>query len=325
MSNLFNLTSESGNPLEFVKSLPRNYNGPVIVGAAYYTSKSNLSELVLQELRGEEYSIRLILGKFLKRLYAKGWINTEGLYSSLMFKNDARKKIISLGETHLREGQYNCYYTKPSECSSFFKEGKEFRMMDIFYSPILLGELIPFFPALKSIINADRGTFITEKPFWLPVTIKELINQILSCPYDEKTRQFYFDLKVREVLYHMLENAYRKDISKLSFTPWEINRIHEAKNILLNHISSKPPSVRKLSRLVALNEYKLKKGFRQYFNSSIGKWMQEQKFQYSRELILNTNKPIKEICTMAGYPLTTNFITAFRRRFGVTPGDLRRK
>lgn len=274
MSNLFSLTTESGDSFEFANSLPGNYHGPVIAGAGCYSSKSNLAELILQELQGEEYTIRIILGKFLDRLIAKGRIRSEGLYSSLMFKGNARKKIITLGETHLREGQYSCYYTQPSECSSMFKKGEEFQMVDIFYSPLFLEELIPFFPALKSVINADCGTYITEKPFWLPVTIKEIINQILNCPFDEHTRQFYFDLKVREVLYHMLENIYRKDVSNISFTPWEINRIHEAKNILLNHISQKPPSIRKLSRLVALNEYKLKKGFRQYFNSSIGKWMQ---------------------------------------------------
>ncbi|HRO46343.1 AraC family transcriptional regulator [Agriterribacter sp.] len=242
-----------------------------------------------------------------------------------MFRSSARKKVLRLGETHLREGQYNFFYTQPSECSSYFEMGKEFRMMNIFYSPLLLEELVPFFPELKSVIGANPGVLITQKPFWLPVTIKEITNQLFNCPYDENTRQFYFDLKVREVLYHMLENVFRQGMNKLSFTPWEINRIHEAKKILLDHIASKPPSIRELSRLVALNEYKLKKGFRQYFNSSIGQWMQEEKLQYSRELILNTNKPIKEICTLVGYPLTTNFITAFRKRFGVTPGELRRK
>jgi len=42
-------------------------------------------------------------------------------------------------------------------------------------------------------------------------------------------------------------------------------------------------------------------------------------------LLQTTNKPIKEICTLVGYPRTTNFITAFRKRFGVTPGSFRRE
>jgi len=325
MTNKFNLSTESGKLFEFAKGLPVGYKGPVLVGAVCCFTQSNLSEIVLQELQGEGYSIRLVIGKFLRRVHAKGWIHKEGLYSNLMFKNSTRKKLLNLGETHLREGQYSCFYTQPSDCSSFVEEDKEFRMLDLFYSPVLLEELVPFFPELRSVIGTHPGILITQKPFWLPITIKEIANQLFNCPYDESTRQFYFDLKIRELLYHMLENVFKQNMNELSFTPWEINRIHEAKRILLEHIASKPPSIRRLSKLVALNEYKLKKGFQKYFNTSIGQWMQEQKLHYSRELILNTNRPIKEICGLVGYPLTTNFITAFRKRFGVTPGDLRRK
>lgn len=324
MANIFKLTAENGKPFAFVNTLPDNYKGPILAGAVCYSARVNHSELILQELRGEEYSVRLIIGKFLKKLSATNWIHTEGLYSNLMFKDSIRNKILSLGKMHLREGQYSCFYTQPSVCSSFFEKGKEFEMFDLFYSPLLLQELVPFFPELKSVIGANPGKLITPKPFWLPVAIKEVINQLLNCPYDETTRQFYFDLKVKELLYYMLESAFKQDSSKLSFTPWEVARIHEARKILQENIARKPPSIKALAKQVALNEYKLKIGFRQYFHSSIGQWMQEQKFQYSRELILNTNKPVKEISKLVGYPLTTNFITAFRKYFGVTPGDLRR-
>jgi AraC-like DNA-binding protein len=325
MVNPFNLLSESGKPFVFNKGLPDNYIGPILAGAVCYSAQSNHSELVLQELRGKEYSVRFIIGKFLQKLYVKGRIHTEGLYGNLMFKDSIRKKMLSLGETHLREGQYSCFYTQPSDCSSFFEKGKEFRMFDLFYSPLLLEELVPFFPELKSVIGANPGTLVTPKPFWLPISIKEITNQLLNCPFDETTRQFYFDLKVKELLYHMLESAFKRDPNKLSFTSWEVGRIHQARKILLKHIARKPPSIKKLAKLVTLNEYKLKIGFRQYFNASIGHWMHEQKLQHGRELILNTNKPVKEISRLVGYPLTTNFITAFRKHFGITPGDLRRK
>lgn len=154
--------------------------------------------------------------------------------------------------------------------------------------------------------------------------MKEIINQILNCPYDEATRQFYFDLKVRELLYQLLETAFKTNPSQQYFTPFEIARIHEARDILESYISKKPPSIRSLSRKVALNEYKLKTGFKQYFNASIFDWLIDRKMQHARHLILSTNRPIKDICAMVGYPRTTNFITAFRRRFGMTPGSLRR-
>jgi AraC-like DNA-binding protein len=155
--------------------------------------------------------------------------------------------------------------------------------------------------------------------------MKEIMNQLLETPYDDATRQFYFDLKVRELLYQMLQNAYKRKPTELSYTPWEVAKIHNARTILESYISQKPPTIKSLAKQVALNEFKLKAGFRQYFNVSIFEWLMEQKMQYAKYLLLNSNRPVKDICVMVGYPFTTNFITAFRKRFAMTPGSLRRK
>ncbi|MBS4063349.1 MAG: helix-turn-helix transcriptional regulator [Chitinophagaceae bacterium] len=318
------LTLSNGNPLKFEPGLPSDYSGPILCGASSFQAKSNLAELVIQELHGEYYTIRFLIGKFLKKINARGWIHSNGLYSYFMLKNGTRKRINTIGNLHIRQDQYACFFTESSDCSAVFEKTNEFRALDVFYSPKLLEELLPYFPELKNVMLSSSGIILPGKPCWSLPSMKEIINQILNCPYDEATRQFYFDLKVRELLYQLLETTFKKNPSQQYFTPFEIARIHEARDILESYISKKPPSLRTLSRKVALNEYKLKTGFKQYFNTSIFDWLIDRKMQYAKHLILTTNRPIKDICAMVGYPRTTNFITAFRRRFGMTPGSLRR-
>jgi AraC-like DNA-binding protein len=319
------LTLAHDERLDLQNGLPPDYRGPILRGAVALYTKTNLAELVLQEIAGENYSIRFIVGKLLKRLYARGWIHTLGLYSYFMLKNGTRKTFDSIGKLHLRQDQYACFYTESSNCSAMFEKNNEFRALDFFYSPKLLEELFPFFPELRTITLTLPGTILTGKARWALPPMKEITNQILNCPFDEATCQFYFDLKVRELLFQILENIYKKEPNEKFFTPWETARIHEARTILGTYISKKPPSVKSLAKQVALNELKLKNGFRQFFNTGIFEWLWDQRMQHARHLVLTTNTPIKEISSMVGYPLTTNFITAFRRRFGVTPGSLRRK
>lgn len=319
------LTLFNGGRLEFQPGLPSDYAGPILRGAVAFSTKTNLAEVVLQELAGENYSIRFIIGRFLKRVNARAWIHTHGLYGYFMLKNGTRKKIDTIGNIHIRQDQYACFFTESTDCSAIFEKNNEFRALDFFYSPKLMEELLPFFPELKNVLLSSPGMILPGKTGWTLPSMKEITTQILNCPYDEATRQFYFDLKVRELLYQILVNAFRRKATAQFFTPWETARIHEARNILENYISIKPPSIRSLSRQVALNEFKLKVGFKQYFNAGIFEWLMEQKMQHAKQLILTTNKPIKDICTMVGYPRTTNFITAFRRRFGMTPGSLRRQ
>ena len=241
-----------------------------------------------------------------------------------MLKNSIRKEVNHVEKIHIREGQYSCFQTDQTTCKIRFEKNIEYTAINLFYSPKLLQELLPFFPELKDVLSSG-SIMISAKACWTLPSMKEIINQLLNCPYDVTTRQFYFDLKVRELLYQMLENTYKRDHKKYVFRPWEVSRIHQARTILESHIAKKPPSIRSLSKQVALNEFKLKTGFRQYFNTGIFEWLMEEKMQHAKTLLLTTNKPIKDVCSLVGYPRTTNFITAFRRRFGMTPGSLRRQ
>lgn len=320
-----NLSVEGGQVLKFNPGLPAGYRGPLLQGATCCSTHTDLAHITLQKLVGEGYSACLFLGNFLKRVTTTGWIRGESLYSVNMLKNSCRERLKDQHKMHIRERQYSSFYTPPTAFTTSIEAQNEFRMLVLFYSPQLLEELTPFFPELKSIVGSDSPQIITKKPFWISTALKGIIHEIFNCPFNESNRPFYFDLKLKEILHHILESSFSRKAGELKFTPWEVSKIHEARNILMDHIAKKPPSIRQLSKMVALNEYKLKTGFHQYFDNSIAQWMHEQKMQYSKELILNTNRPIKEICTLVGYPLTTNFITTFKKHFGITPGDLRRR
>lgn len=250
-----------GNPLNFKPGLPNNYAGPVLPGSLASFTISSLAEIVIQELAGDQYSVRLSVGHFFQRITAGGKIRKQGLYSSFMLKNGMRKEVGSIGKMHVRQDQYSCFYTEPTPCKARFEKDKEYTTIDIFYSPKLLEELLPFFPELKSVLSS-KSALVADKACWALPSMKEITNQLLLCPFDEATRQFYFDLKARELLYQMLENTYKRNRKTFSFTPWETARIHQARTILESYISRKPPSIRSLSKQVALNEFKLKTGFK---------------------------------------------------------------
>jgi AraC-like DNA-binding protein len=212
-----------------------------------------------------------------------------------------------------------------ANCNCRFEKDTEYRTLDIFYSPALFQQLIIYFPELKDLQNTGHVKQLIKNPCYITPAMQDIIREILECPFDETTRQFYFDLKVREYLYVMLEHTYNRTPARYHFTPYEIACIIKAHKLLLEDLSKKPLSLRLLSKAAAINEFKLKAGFRQLFGLSVFDCLQEARMQKARELLLSTNEPLKQICVATGYPRMTNFITAFRKRFGYTPGSLRRK
>lgn len=100
----------------------------------------------------------------------------------------------------------------------------------------------------------------------------------------------------------------------------EIEKLSEAKLFLeKNYLQN--PSIKQLSRAVLLNECKLKKGFKQHYNSTIHSYITQLRMQRARKLLLD-KKTISEVSGYLGYKSVSHFITTFKKHFGSTPKQL---
>jgi len=80
-----------------------------------------------------------------------------------------------------------------------------------------------------------------------------------------------------------------------------------------------------LAKKAFMNEFKLKKGFRQLFNKSIHALHYELRMQKAIQLLKETDLRLEDIAREIGYQFLTSFISAFRRSYKVTPYTYRKK
>lgn len=106
-------------------------------------------------------------------------------------------------------------------------------------------------------------------------------------------------------------------------TKSDYDKIQEASFILMSDIHN-PPTIRSLSLQVGINEKKLKYGFKEVFGTTIYGYLFEYKMSLAKQLLQDTDKSIWEIAELCGYEYTSHFCTAFKRRFGVSPGSSRK-
>lgn len=319
------LNNGSGGSIEFKNETLPNFNGPVLPGSKFFYFSNDPCQLIIQEIATEIYTLRLNIYRFFNKISLDSISERIGLHSRILLKENLRHHIKGAGTIYLKEGEFTMLWSAHANCKCRFETDRDYKSFDIFYSPRLVQQLTDFFPDLLNVTKSEQTQLIVKSPSFITPGMKDIIAQIMYCPFDENTRQFYFDLKVREFLYLMLEHAFKSTPSRYKFTPYETACIIKAKKILLEDISKKPLTLQMLSRAVAINEFKLKAGFKQLFGTTIFDCLHEARMEKARELLLTTNEPIKHICILTGYPRMTNFITAFRRRFGYTPGSLRRR
>jgi AraC-like DNA-binding protein len=83
-------------------------------------------------------------------------------------------------------------------------------------------------------------------------------------------------------------------------------------------------SIDDIARTVGMGATRLKEAFKQYYGSGLYTYLREQRMKRAAELLEDNDKTIKEIAKGLGFKHTSNFTTAFKKKFAVTPAKFRR-
>ena len=136
----------------------------------------------------------------------------------------------------------------------------------------------------------------------------------------------YKESKVLEILCHEFSDIIDMNNNivsskKVIFDNFDIEALAQAKNILLNNMKN-PPSIKELSKLVRLNEFKLKTGFKLKYNIAPYQLLAQHRMHTAKQLLENGDMNVSEVSEFVGYKFQNSFAIAFREFFGVRPKDL---
>lgn len=83
------------------------------------------------------------------------------------------------------------------------------------------------------------------------------------------------------------------------------------------------PTPAQLARLVGSNETTLNSAFQSELKLPVFRYLREMRLKHAHGLLIDTDIPIRLISEHVGYLHSGNFTTAFRLRYGKTPGQVR--
>jgi AraC family transcriptional regulator, transcriptional activator of the genes for pyochelin and ferripyochelin receptors len=171
-----------------------------------------------------------------------------------------------------------------------------------------------------------KSLFLSDHHLQMDVNMLSIIKAILNCKYDEGIKKLFLISKTIELLVLQAEsyNQLLKNKSDLFVkTDYDKERLLFAKEYMTIHFEN-PPSLTELSRIIGLNEYKLKRGFKEMFGTTVFGYLSETRLDMAKESLLNNSKTISLLAFELGYSSTQHFSTAFKKRFGVAPSMLKK-
>ena len=173
----------------------------------------------------------------------------------------------------------------------------------------------------EKVINKENAILSNE---WRPnnFKIRQVINEILFCKYTNELKDLFLLSKSIELLVLQAE-LYELKTDNFIKSATDKKKLFEAKEIL-NIRMENPPTISELSKLINLNEYKLKKGFKELFDITIFGYIHKSRMNFAKRLLLGSDISAKEIAYKTGYSSPQHFSKAFKTEFGSSPNSIRK-
>lgn len=295
--------------------------------------KSFQKEVKIPEAFGEGYCRKILVKSsmeisisdvtFCERITLGGGHNNQFycfafcLGDPLRWREEGNKQEyeISCGENYIFDKRY-----KKGICT--YQPGQRFLGIRIDLEEKLLVGLMNYLGKEDGHGKLSReSTVLLKKKF--SSTIKRILNEMIHCPYEDTVKRIYLEGKILELLavymnevFYQNENVY----ASVGLSSSDVKALYNARKILEESIVN-PPTIAELSRLVCLNEYKLKKGFKELFEMPVHAYIIDKRLEMARYLLEEKKARVTEAVLMVGYSDASHFAEKFRKKYGVNPSE----
>ncbi len=151
--------------------------------------------------------------------------------------------------------------------------------------------------------------------------MRRLAREVLEQSYARDLERLFVESRVLEVLLHQCERlAATADWRPTQ--PTRDSRVREAAAWIEERLHD-PPTVAALAAAVGLSERQLELGFRRRFGVTVFAYLRDARLDAAYRALAAEALPLRVVAQRVGYANASNFANAFRRRFGIPPGQVR--
>ncbi len=187
---------------------------------------------------------------------------------------------------------------------------------DFFLSDSTTENSEDYFDFLKIIQNFDEQTFMSE--------LYPVLAEILHCVYKGDARALFMKSRAYDIAARLISLCDTEhEQTTISLSKFDIGQIRSIPAIFMDTMAN-PPSISALSRMTALNEFKLKAGFKKVFHITVYEYLRQLRTEKAIEL-MKEELTLEKIAEKIGYKSMRGFSQAFMKCTGITPAEWRKQ
>ncbi len=152
---------------------------------------------------------------------------------------------------------------------------------------------------------------------------ESLIRKLDACFTNESgnINKLMLESHVLELLSVNIERLLCVDCPREHLSKSDMESLAYARELLLARLDC-PPSLMELSRMIHMNDCKLKRSFKQCFGQTVYEFVREQRLEKAFSLLEEGGHNVSQTAFAVGYTNIGHFSEIFQKRFGITPKAL---
>lgn len=191
-----------------------------------------------------------------------------------------------------------------------------------FLNQLLQNDDSPVIGQLANCLYQQKNFVAAEGALPFQGRVTEVVGSMRQCPFTGVTRYLFLESKMLELFVLQMQQvqaaAGKKDDC---FTANDKERLFAVKNYIENTYLE-TFSLKDLAYKFGLNEFKLKKGYKQLFQTTVFGHVLQLRMQRARTLLQEKAMNVSEAAFFIGYENVSSFCTEFKKRFGCSPGKI---
>ncbi len=175
---------------------------------------------------------------------------------------------------------------------------------------------------LANCVYGQKTFIATCKALPFQGRVAEVISSIKQCPFSGVTRYLFLESKMMELFVLQMQQVQTAaDCKEDQFSSVDNEKLHAVKNYIENAYLE-AFSLKDLTYKFGLNEFKLKKGYKQLFQTTVFGHVHQLRMHKAKKLLQEKAMNVSEAAFFIGYDNVSSFCTEFKKRFGCTPGKI---
>ena len=266
------------------------------------------------------------------------WISSGTLEHKLQRKASTTSSIFELAysrknplysklggaSVEIKPGYSNLGFLGQTTGYSEYNCGEEIQLYSIWVEPQMFNDFCQAVSGNKNLeFHSFQNTACPYYSYKCDAQEECLLNKLgksLEASGDRLNR-LLLESQVLELLSMNIERLLcygNKDGCPLSISAADMERLHEAREILLHRLDC-PPTLLELSRLIQMNDFKMKRLFKQYYGKTIYQYVREERLEKAFSLLQDGQHNVSQTAFAVGYTNISHFSEAFHSYFGVFP------